>query len=872
MNFVESFINPEDSNRFRLKVSFDVNKKSHELEFAKYNVYLSACGLLYYETTVENFVNVRADQCEKRLWNKLASDFGDLDFEDAFNRMVTKYAKSYDNMRFSVVTKFDNDDHMHSFYLNDLNWGQSLPDNKNLSKYINGTSQNEPFVDFNDEEKVKEYTQPKYYPLGRFPSNPEYSLSLMQQVAVNVTTNVLDNEAIQGVNGPPGTGKTTLLKEIFADYIVKQAKLIVDSPETAVKGGEEVRVSYKKRGTLEFLDKKISDLEILVASSNNDAVRNIVAELPDAGAIHGEFLSAVRDIGYFNEGEDDNGNSEPRWGEFSREGGKRANLNVLDSTISTIVEKLKSENSLDQTNIYRQFKELYNDLSGQRDALQKNFDKKAKLITEKKDKQKRLAELEDSVTLKKTKQADLTLELHSMERDLSEHATNHSFLTKFASSISFLSFLLPEATKQRKEKVENIKSQLATIENEMKDSVRKVETLRSSLDSIEKDLAVIISLSGDINGYDNQLFNRDLNRDEIQMGNPFFNREYRVKQTELFILALAVRKQFLIKQYKNLENARLVFKQKNRFSEHSEVLAEAWHWINFAIPVISTTFASFGKMFDHFSENSLGNLFIDEAGQAVPAAAVGSIARAKKVLAVGDPQQITPVQTMDQKLFDYLAKLNQVSQNYVQADLSVQNLIDDGSSFGFTIDVERIGIPLTVHRRCSSPMFEISNKLSYNDRMVQGKVGSKGTAKWLDISGRASDKVVKEQNLAAVQLVKKLTQNNEVAAKDIYIISPFKSIVAALRRNKELTTIIPTNSIGTVHTFQGKENKIVIFVLGADYDSKSSASWAFKTANIANVAVTRSKEKLYVIGDRSLYSGIKNSKIMMDIIEQYNKR
>ena len=43
----------------------------------------------------------------------------------------------------------------------------------------------------------------------------------MQQIAVNVALN--DPEKIRGVNGPPGTGKTTLLKDVFAELVVRQA-------------------------------------------------------------------------------------------------------------------------------------------------------------------------------------------------------------------------------------------------------------------------------------------------------------------------------------------------------------------------------------------------------------------------------------------------------------------------------------------------------------------------------------------------------------------------------------------------------------------------------------------------------------------------
>src|SRR5699024_11810301 len=107
---------------------------------------------------------------------------------------------------------------------------------------------------------------------------------------------------------------------------------------------------------------------------------------------------------------------------------------------------------------------------------------------------------------------------------------------------------------------------------------------------------------------------------------------------------------------------------------------------------------------------------------ALPQFSIDSMIHNKRILAVGDPSQIKPVMILDSKLLTLVSEHYNLDETFLSSSASSQSLVDGASKYGYQKDEEEwIGIPLWVHRRSDYPMFTISNVISYNNLMVQGK-------------------------------------------------------------------------------------------------------------------------------------------------------
>ncbi|MGE8281348.1 MAG: DEAD/DEAH box helicase [Stenotrophomonas sp.] len=266
-----------------------------------------------------------------------------------------------------------------------------------------------------------------------------------------------------------------------------------------------------------------------------------------------------------------------------------------------------------------------------------------------------------------------------------------------------------------------------------------------------------------------------------------------------------------------------------------------------------------------------------------PQAAVGALMRCRRAVVVGDPQQVEPVVALPDVLtMAMLREFDADPDRFSAPSASVQTLADEASdhcaTFATAGGSRTVGAPLLVHRRCASPMFDISSRIAYGGLMVQAKLPEQshirktlGESHWIDVQGTAREKYCPEEGQVLLRLLRTLRQN--AVAPDIYVVTPFAAVQDGLRQLVKQDGVLEGwvsdcsswayERISTVHTVQGREAEAVIIVLGAPEAGQSGARrWAGSTPNLLNVAVTRAKEAVYVIGNRALWSGEGNFSVL----------
>jgi len=282
-------------------------------------------------------------------------------------------------------------------------------------------------------------------------------------------------------------------------------------------------------------------------------------------------------------------------------------------------------------------------------------------------------------------------------------------------------------------------------------------------------------------------------------------------------------------------------------------------------------------------------LIVDEAGQVLPEVAAASFTLAKKALVIGDAMQIEPIWNLGPRVdIGNLLSANLLDTTQIQKDYnrlchlgktsaagSVMRIAQCASRYHYDPDMAR-GMFLYEHRRCLDEIIGYSNDLCYRGKLIP----MRGTAPkespfpamgYLHINGKCTQTSggSRLNQLEAATIADWICENKD-RLEGIYkgtkhstidqivgVVSPFGGQVAAIteacfakglsigKGEGELT-------VGTVHSLQGAERPIIIF--SPAYSKHADGKFIDKRTSMLNVAVSRAKDSFLVFGDMDIFN------------------
>jgi len=337
----------------------------------------------------------------------------------------------------------------------------------------------------------------------------------------------------------------------------------------------------------------------------------------------------------------------------------------------------------------------------------------------------------------------------------------------------------------------------------------------------------------------------------------------------------------------------------NRKKTGKKSVMPRWRRRMMLTPCIVSTFHSLPK---HMTYTSMGDngfethplcnevdlLIVDEAGQVSPEVAGASFALAKKALVIGDIHQIEPVRSLTPSID---------IGNLLQCDLiqdddgyeailnsgrsvtngSVMHIAQQASRYHYQTSAEP-GMFLREHRRCYDEIISYCNDLCYNGLLI----AKRGNAAkdllypafgYLHIDGRAESPAsgsrcnpFEAETLAAwlnSQRGEIEQAYGESLEKVVGVVTPFTAQVREIETACEQYDIQTGKAdeqltVGTVHSLQGAERKIVIF--SQVYSRHSDGEFIDMSNTMLNVAVSRAKDCFLVFGDMDVVKATEETK------------
>ncbi|WP_179281562.1 AAA domain-containing protein [Paenibacillus sp. VTT E-133280] len=729
-----------------------------------------------------------------------------------------------------------------------------------LSTYLIGGHST---VEYNNSEEGKLFHYGSYS--GSYPINEKQWHTL----------DAAQNYTLLSVNGPPGTGKSTLLKEIFADNMVKKARGLIEVWEQPWERFKE-RSSELYRYPITGSERTYS---MVLTSTNNKAVDNIGLEL-------------LKEVAYFSRFVTNEEENEQINGFFCARLGNATNKeSFMKKFVPMFLKGLEAEyNQHPLPEVKTQFIDTYNKLEDMYGDIERfievreetvrfytdnkitsisTAEDRSRFISEREESEKRVIELEISMNDLKDRHTDSEQNIRNLEKKVEETKLRlrvlpeeikegYSILEKYLrwKKGSWFGWLIPKRKVFFKEYPSETYIENRLIKNK---ETEEQELLNKRLPSSINDLNVQKSIALEIQ---EQLTDQEIEQlaltlklqflykviellelqilkeqelsDKWELEETSLNSRFDFscnpiilrKRHELYLLSLRVTEQYILQHAKEvIHNLNLIcegswfnpfFNEGNkRDIQYAKGIQSLWDTMFLCFPVATSTLHSFGERTFHLLPQLIDTLLVDEAGQIMAHYLSSPLFRSRRAIIVGDIEQLEPIRLLKSNVIEQFQPIPETHHDTlcVQRN-SAQSYVDLNSDI-YECDYQgkRKGMILTEHRRCEESIMLFSNLYVYGNILT--------------IINKDNHDKLFERNLVAIDvrgLKDRRAHSNLSEVQvcknlvDAYVkeygedIKEQIGIITPFSKQKEkLQAAIAGVDIGTVHTFQGQEKKYIIF-------------------------------------------------------------
>ncbi len=249
-------------------------------------------------------------------------------------------------------------------------------------------------------------------------------------------------------------------------------------------------------------------------------------------------------------------------------------------------------------------------------------------------------------------------------------------------------------------------------------------------------------------------------------------------------------------------------------------------------------------LYDFHDKNTLYDvLIIDEAGQLIEPLAWTIFPLAERVILAGDPFQLPPTVMSKEAEKEGLG-------------ISILERIYPLCKSVFLLDVQY---------RMPPEIIAFSNHYFYQNKVQSFKSSAFDSICFYDTAGTGFEEEAGEDggslmNPGEVQLVQSIIQQ-QTDLNDIVVISPYSAQVKMLKES-----LGQNIKVSTIDSFQGQEAEVIILSLVRSNDT--SEIGFLKDYRRMNVALTRAKKQLFVLGDSATLSIDEFYKQFLEYVDQ----